>query len=163
MGLPVRVRLRPFRADELDQLHELLLSSRAHVGETARERLKIRIARSGRIVDGRLDLAVDIDGKLAGTVDVRCPEGAFPPGVCEFGVELLPELRGAGLGTEALEVLVERLRAEGFARVQASTDVRNAAMRRALEKAGFALEGTMRGFMPDGEGRADYALYARVL
>jgi RimJ/RimL family protein N-acetyltransferase len=163
VGLPERVRLRPFRADELDQLHESLLSSQAHVVEVARERLKIRIARSGRFVEGRLDLAVEVDGKLAGTVDVRCPEGAFPPGVCEIGVELFPELRGDGLGTETVELLAERLRVEGFARVQASTDLRNDAMRRVLEKTGFALEGRMRGFMPDGEVRADYALYARVL
>ena len=35
-------------------------------------------------------------------------------------------------------------------------------MRRALEKAGFECEGAMRGFMADGDARADYVLYAHV-
>jgi hypothetical protein len=35
-------------------------------------------------------------------------------------------------------------------------------MRRALERAGFDFEGVMRAFMPEGDGRADYALYART-
>ena len=156
------MRLRPFRPEELEPLYQALLASGDYVGELSRERLKIRIARSGRFVESRLDLAVEVDGKLAGTIDVRCAEAAMPPGVCEFGIELFPEARGANLGTKAVGLLVERLFAEGFARVQASTALDNAPMRRVLEKAGFAYEGTMRAFMPDGDGRADYALYALV-
>ena len=47
--------------------------------------------------------------------------------------------------------------------MQLSTDVDNLAMRRAAEKAGFSLEGVMRGFwnVPDAAAR-DYALYART-
>jgi RimJ/RimL family protein N-acetyltransferase len=33
-------------------------------------------------------------------------------------------------------------------------------MRKALERAGFVFEGVLHDFMPDGERRADYALYA---
>ena len=33
-------------------------------------------------------------------------------------------------------------------------------MRRVLEKLGFVYEGTLRGFMPAGEEREDYVLYA---
>jgi len=44
--------------------------------------------------------------------------------------------------------------------VQATTDVRNAPMRRVLEKLGFEEEGVLRAFMPDGDDRADYVLYA---
>ena len=42
-------------------------------------------------------------------------------------------------------------------RVQGSTDVENAAMRRVLELLGFREDGVMRGFMPslDGGRRAD--------
>jgi RimJ/RimL family protein N-acetyltransferase len=32
-------------------------------------------------------------------------------------------------------------------------------MRRVLEKLGFTFEGVMRGFMPVGAGREDFALY----
>ena len=44
--------------------------------------------------------------------------------------------------------------------MQASTSAGNAAMRRVLEKLGFVYEGTLRSFMPAGEGRDDYVLYA---
>jgi len=44
--------------------------------------------------------------------------------------------------------------------VQASTAADNIAMRRVLEKLGFMYEGTLRSFMPAGEGRDDYVLYA---
>jgi RimJ/RimL family protein N-acetyltransferase len=52
------------------------------------------------------------------------------------------------------------MREHGAHRVQASTDVRNTAMRTVLERLDFTFEGVMRGFMPTaGGGRADYALY----
>jgi hypothetical protein len=35
-----------------------------------------------------------------------------------------------------------------------------AAMRTVLDRAGFELEAILRAFMPEGAGRADYALYA---
>jgi RimJ/RimL family protein N-acetyltransferase len=44
--------------------------------------------------------------------------------------------------------------------VQASTAADNTAMRRVLEKLGFAYEGTLRAFMPSENGRDDYVLYA---
>ena len=50
----------------------------------------------------------------------------------------------------------------GAARVQAGTAVANAGMRRVLERLGFACEGVMRAFEPQGPGgaRNDFALYA---
>jgi RimJ/RimL family protein N-acetyltransferase len=42
---------------------------------------------------------------------------------------------------------------EDAVRVQATTDVDNAAMRRALEHVGFGFEGVLRGFMPDPTAR----------
>ena len=44
--------------------------------------------------------------------------------------------------------------------MQASTAAGNTAMRRVLEKLGFAYEGTLRAFMPSDHGRDDYVLYA---
>jgi RimJ/RimL family protein N-acetyltransferase len=156
-----RVVLRPFRRDELDEALRQINASTTRVGGAiSRERLAERIKRSGRFVRGRLDLAVEADGALVGTIEARAPEGAMPPGVCELGIELASEIRGRGIGTEAVSLLARHLLANGFSRVQASTDVDNAAMRRALEKAGFRLEGTLRRYMPAGDGRTDYALYA---
>jgi RimJ/RimL family protein N-acetyltransferase len=157
-----RVLLRGFRADELDALYEGRLRSTTMIGEVDRERLRGRVEVSGSWHGGGLDLAVEVDGELVGAVDVRENRGIMPPGVCELGIELWAEARGSGLGTDAVAALTRWLHDTGFPRVQAGTDVGNAPMRRALEKAGFACEGTMRAFMRDGDGRADYALYAHV-
>jgi RimJ/RimL family protein N-acetyltransferase len=155
------VVLRPFRPDEIAAAYEQARSSTARVGSLTFERFQLRVARSGKLVDGRLDLAIESDGRLVGSIETRSGEGSFPPGVCEIGVELVPEVRGGGLGTEAVVLLSRHLLATGFDRVQASTNVDNGAMRGALEKAGFALEGTLRAYMPEaGGGRDDYALYA---
>jgi RimJ/RimL family protein N-acetyltransferase len=155
-----RVLLRSFQSDEFDAAYEQARNSKARVGELSFERMRLRVARSGRFVEGRLDLAVVSKGRVVGSIEARAPEGALPPGVCEIGVELVPEVRGEGLGTEAVALLARHLLSNGFERVQASTDVGNAAMRGALEKAGFQLEGTLRGYMPDGSGRTDGVLYA---
>lgn len=129
--------------------------------EERRRRLERLIAQRGSFRDGRLDLAVLADGVLAGRVDVRRPDGAWPPGVVELGIGLFPEARGRGVGTRAVALLVERLLADGaIHRVQASTDLENVGMRSVLERVGFTFEGVLRGFMPDADGRADYALYA---
>ena len=154
-----RVRLRPFRPDELDVVLEERQGLFPHMLD--RERTRRRLARSGRLAYGRLDLAIEAAGQVVGEVDARQPKGAMPPGVFEIGIGLWPEAQGKGYGTEAVRLLTEHLLAQrGAARVQASTDVDNAPMRRVLEKLGFVYEGTMRSFMPDGEGRRDYALYA---
>jgi RimJ/RimL family protein N-acetyltransferase len=157
-----RVLLRPFRADELDALYEGRLRSETAVGEADREQLRGRVEVSGEWHRGGLDLAVEADGALVGAIDVRANRGMLPPGVCELGIELWSASRGYGLGTDAVRALTRWLHDTGFPRVQAGTEVGNAPMRRALEKAGFECEGTMRGFMADGDARADYALYAHV-
>jgi RimJ/RimL family protein N-acetyltransferase len=154
-----RVLLRSFQSNEFDAAYEQARNSTARVGELSLERMRLRVARSGRFVEGRLDLAVVSEGRVVGSIEARAPEGALPPGVCEIGVELVPEVRGEGLGSEAVALLARHLLSNGFVRVQASTDAGNAAMRGALENAGFHLEGTLRKFMPDASGRTDGVLY----
>jgi RimJ/RimL family protein N-acetyltransferase len=129
-------------------------------GVPTRGQVAQRLSRSGSFVEGHLELAVEIDGQLCGSIQARAPEKALPPGVCELGIELVPEARGRGVGTESVRLLGEYLLAHSYPRVQASTDVGNIAMRRALERAGYAFEGVLRAFMPRGDRRADYALYA---
>ena len=128
----------------------------------AHERMRRRIANSGRLVGGWLDLAIDAEGSLVGEIDARHPPRAMPPGVFELGIALFDEeVRGRGYGTEAIALLTAHLFAElGAERVQASTAVDNSAMRRVFEKLGFAKEGVMRSYMPAGESRDDYVLYA---
>jgi [ribosomal protein S5]-alanine N-acetyltransferase len=157
--------LRPFRPEEA----ELVWAARtrresptSRITPGARRALDRQIAHSGAFHQGFLRLAIEVDGRLVGEIDARCPPEAFPPGVVELGIELYDGAdRGRGHGGEAVRQLVERLFArEGAARVQASTAPGNAAMRRVLEKLGFTEEGTLRGFMPTREGREDYVLYA---
>ena len=155
------VVLRPLEADDVDALVRSAESAEGRIGgRHSREELLLRVESSGRFVGGKLDLAVEVDGRFAGTIQARSPEQFMPPGICELGIVLLPETRGRGVGTEACRLLSRHLLETGFARVQASTDVENVAMRRALERAGFEFEGVMRAFMPEGAGRVDYALYA---
>jgi RimJ/RimL family protein N-acetyltransferase len=159
------VTLRPFRRDELDVVWEARkrrATATSPITPGARRAIQRYIERSGRVFDGFLRLAVDVDGRLAGEIDARCPPNAFPPGVFEIGIELYDdEARGRGYGTEALRQLLERLfTREAAERVQASTAVDNTAMRRVLEKLGFRHEGTLRGYMPSDDGREDYVLYA---
>ena len=131
--------------------------------EERRRKLERLVGQRGSFREGRLDLAVLAGDEVVGRVDVRRPEGlvAWPPGVVELGIGLFPEARGRGIGTRAIALLVERLFADdGIHRVQASTDLENAAMRNVLERVGFTFEGVLRSFMPEPAGRADYALYA---
>ncbi len=68
-----------------------------------------------------------------------------------IGISLLPEYRGRGFGGEAQRLLAEELHRQGVVRVEASTDIENIAEQRALDKAGFVLEGVLRS----AQGRAD--------
>jgi RimJ/RimL family protein N-acetyltransferase len=68
-----------------------------------------------------------------------------------IGISLLEEFRNQGIGSIAQKLLAEELHLQGYARIEASTDVTNIAEQKALEKAGFQYEGTLR----KAQGRAD--------
>jgi RimJ/RimL family protein N-acetyltransferase len=163
-----RVILRPLRQQELDAVLEARdrLQVGAWTGGTrARERLRRRLGRSGQLVRGHLDLAVEVNGRLIGEIQARGhPAQTLPPGVYELGIVVYERAhRGRGYGAEAVTLLTRWLfEHAGAARVQAGTAVSNASMRRVLERLGFTCEGVMRAFMPEGSGRprTDYALYA---
>lgn len=104
------------------------------------------------------------DDTCAGFVTWAPARAMGPSGGCiEFGIVLLPKYRGKGLGYAAQRLLAEHLFATTFAhRLQASTDVDNIAERRALERAGFQLEGTLRGAsFVEGHWRDD-VLYSKL-
>lgn len=152
--------LRPLRADDLDELYRQRVASTHMISAPDKDILRRRVEHSGEWYEGRLDLAIETEGRLAGSVEARTAHQAMPPGVCELGIELEIRERGRGLGAEAIELLTDWLLDNGFDRVQASTDVTNAPMRRVFEKLGWEHEGILRAFMPANGGRADYAMYA---
>jgi RimJ/RimL family protein N-acetyltransferase len=112
---------------------------------------KARLQRSGRLDDGWLDLAVDLDGESIGRIQTFVPpERPLPPNVFEVGIGLREHARGKGHGREALALLTdwlfEHARAE---RVEAPTDPANLPMRTVFERLGWELVGTLKEFDRD--------------
>jgi RimJ/RimL family protein N-acetyltransferase len=63
----------------------------------------------------------------------------------EIGYFLVPNERGKGYCTEAIKIMIDYLfLSRNTMRIQAHTDARNLASQKALEKAGFKKEGTVR-------------------
>ncbi len=159
-----RVSLRPLQPEELEAVWEARVNDDTAPWMStpqAYERLKQRVANSGRFVDGWLDLGIEADGRLVGEIDARQPPRSMPQGVYELGISLFETGdRGRGLGTDAVRLLTRYLfQHEEADRVQASTWVENRAMRRVFEKLGFAEEGILRSYMPSKRGRDDYVMY----
>jgi RimJ/RimL family protein N-acetyltransferase len=96
------------------------------------------------------------DGTKIGVV------GVFPVGdLWEIGFALISTERGKGYGTEAVTIFVDYLfLSRDLVRIQATTDLRNTASQRMLEKVGFKREGIIRKSMfIRGEWR-DLQLYS---
>lgn len=160
------VVLRPFRPDEVDELwarRERAIAEGSLWGPSSREQVADRVAHSGTWTETAAGLlfAVEADGALVGDVQARRSQNVYPPGVVEIGIDLYDAGdRGRRIGRQAVAQLTARLFEAGDAhRVQLSTDVDNAAMRRVAELLGFGFEGILRGFMPSPEGPRDYAMY----
>lgn len=163
-----RVLLRPFRAEEFDEVlsrrrEEGLSGAQVrHVAHVvSEEALRRRLALSGTLTKTEILFALEAGGKLVGEIQARCSEEALPPGVFELGIEIYdPADRGKGHAIEGTALLTSYVfENEGAHRVQAATDVDNVAMRRVLERTGFTFEAVLRGFMPTADGPVDYAMY----
>lgn len=80
-----------------------------------------------------------------------------------IGISLLPEFRGQGAGPVAQVLLVEYLfNTTATPRIEAWTDVKNIAERRALEKAGFVHEGELRSTQFRAGGWRDIVIYSAL-
>ena len=161
-----RIKLRPFKLGEFDAYVTASESWYAldpvEDTRTVRARLKDRFDGSGNWTPKGIEFAIEHTERLVGDIQARTNPDTMPAGVLEVGIELFnDEDRGKGLGPEALRLLIGHLFDVREAhRVQLTTDLDNAAMRRAAERAGFGYEGVMRAFMPSPDGLRDYALYA---
>ena len=112
---------------------------------------RARLQRSGRLEDGWLDLAIDLDGASIGRIQTFVPPGRpLPPGVFEVGIGLREHARGKGYGREALALLTDWLFEHAAAeRVEAPTDPANVAMRAVFDRIGWRLVETLRQFDRD--------------
>lgn len=103
------------------------------------------------------------DGIFAGFVSWNSLTTSGPQAVIQIGILLWPEHRGRGIGSRAQQLLADYLFSTTTAnRIEASTEVDNIAEQRALERAGFAREGLLRGRgFVRGQWRDGY-MYARL-
>jgi RimJ/RimL family protein N-acetyltransferase len=113
---------------------------------------------------GRMIVILD-DGTPIGSVSWHAV--AYGPNAgsraWNIGITIVPEHRGRGHGTAAQRLLADHLFATTDAnRVEASTDVRNVAEQRSLERAGFQREGVLRGAQCRAGAWHDLVLFARV-
>lgn len=88
--------------------------------------------------------AIEVEGHFAGSIDLRLQEGAW----AEVGFGLAPQLRGRGIMTRSLRLILDWGFTElDLAGVQWRAVVGNHASWRVAQKCGFALEGTVRGLL----------------
>lgn len=96
--------------------------------------------------------AIEVDGRFAGTVDLRREDGAW----AEIGFGLAPWARGRGVMTRAVRLVLDRGFGElGLAGVQWRAVVGNEGSLRVAQKCGFRLEGTVRGLLVHRGERLD--------
>jgi RimJ/RimL family protein N-acetyltransferase len=118
----------------------------------------LRNERNGMLIVERIE-----DGRPIGTVGWHLERYGPNPQSAAFnlGIELIPEARGHGYGTEAQIQLAAYLFATtGVNRIEAATDSENVAEQRSLERAGFRREGVLRGSQFRGGAYHDLVYYA---
>ena len=113
--------------------------------------------------DGRLIVDLEAEQATAGLLSYRWGQYGAAGKYVEIGIALLPEWRGRGIGWRAQAMLCDYLfHHTPVHRIQAGTHPENIAEQKSLEKAGFRLEGVVRGAeFRAGQWRDGY-LYGRL-
>jgi RimJ/RimL family protein N-acetyltransferase len=141
-----RLLLRALRTSEIDEEWQAMVDADPMVIAALpdEEAFRARLRRSGRLVDGELDLAVDLDGALIGRIQTFVPPGRpLPPGTFEVGIGLREHAQGQGHGREALALLTDWLFEHADAEVvESATDPANAAMRAVFDRVGWTQAGS---------------------
>lgn len=142
-----RLVLRPLRPAEIDQeWQEMIEADPMTIAVRPDEAsFRSRLARSGQMLDGWLDLAIDLGGAAIGRIQTFVPsERKAPPGTFDVGIGLRQSFRGRGYGREALTLFTGWLFSHAGAQVvEAPTDPANAPMRAVFDRAGWRLAGTV--------------------
>ena len=153
-----RVQVRPYLLEEFDEACIIRNLS----GEESKERFKKAFEKPDGWNDHYRHFGIVFRDELVGDLQIRQCLKTMPDGVAELGIEVLETFRSRGIASAALVEVANILSAEGFYRLQGSTEIDNGAMRKAFEKAGFRFEGIQESlFIEDGIAR-DYASYALI-
>ena len=108
--------------------------------------------------------AILVNGEIVGTLSWHAVlyGPTWGSRAWSMGIGLAPPARGRGIGALAQRLLSDHLLQTAH-RVEASTDVANAAEQRSLEKAGFVREGILRGAQARKDGvQHDLVMFARI-
>lgn len=142
-----RLVLRALRPAEIEeQWQAMVTADPMTIAELPDEAsFKARLRRSGRLLDGWLDLAIDLDGVAIGRIQTFVPAGrTLAPGTFDVGIGLREDARGRGYGREALTLLTRWLFEHAGAQVvEAPTDPANVAMRTVFDRAGWTRTGSV--------------------
>jgi RimJ/RimL family protein N-acetyltransferase len=142
-----RLVLRPFQPAEIEEQWQAMVTADPvpATGLPEEAGFKARLRRSGRLVDGWLDLAIDLDGVPIGRIQTFVPaDRVIPPGTFDIGIGLRQDMRGRGYGREALNLLTGWLFEHAAAEVvEASTDSANVAMRTVFDRCGWTPAGSV--------------------
>ncbi|HEX9032070.1 MAG TPA: GNAT family N-acetyltransferase [Streptosporangiaceae bacterium] len=140
-----RLLLRALRPEEIDDEWQAMVDADpmaiAQLPDEAS--FRARLARSGYLENGWIDLAIDVGGTSIGRIQTFVPSGrSLPPGTFELGIGLRESVRGQGYGREALALFTDWLFERAAAEVvEAPTDPQNVAMRTVFDRVGWELAG----------------------
>lgn len=146
-----RLTLRPFRSDDAEAFAGY--RSRDEVARYQDWTIPFTVEAAHVFIAGQavlgwpspgewLQVAVEHDGRLAGDVGIGWSSTGRR---VTIGYTLAPDHQGRGLGTEAVEAVVDRLLGDGVRRLDATLDPHNVASMRLLERLGFEYEGRRAG------------------
>jgi RimJ/RimL family protein N-acetyltransferase len=136
-----RLLLRPLRPEEVDAEWQAMVASdpMAITQLPDEARFRARLAWSGEMRDGWLDLAITLEDRVLGRIQTFVPPNQeLPPGTYWMGIGLRETVRGQGHGSEALAVLTDWLFEHAGAEIVAApTDPENRPMRAVFERVGW--------------------------
>jgi RimJ/RimL family protein N-acetyltransferase len=154
------VSLRPVFEDDLPEIERFLMDPVAAgdfqwFGWFDPGRWRRRWQENGLLGEDGGSLMVVSGERRLGFVGYRRIVPVWNSHFWNIGIELFPDARGRGVGTEAQRLLVRYLFAHTpVVRIEADTEEENIAEQRALEKAGFVREGVTRAVVfRDGRWR----------
>ncbi|HUR14746.1 MAG TPA: GNAT family protein [Mycobacteriales bacterium] len=150
MGELTQVVLRARTEDDLDTLFRLAADlstweerNPGPPSPLTREAYAARLARPAEEQADAAAFVVDVDGVAVGTATLFGFDGYARH--AEAGINLAPEVRGRGVGTEVIRQLVAfGFERRNLRRIHLQAIASNAAALRAYEKAGFVVEGRLR-------------------